>query len=113
MGKMHKKVCLIAGILFLFSATSSLWAYVEQVPHDLQKYLDDKYGRYQLFDYQKDGNGFYFANIYNETTGKNTIVAVNPAKKDKSSVIFEYPKKFKNDISGLVYNPRNKTLYFS
>ena len=43
MGKMHKRICLIAGILFLFSAGSSLWAYVEQVPHDLQKYLDDKY----------------------------------------------------------------------
>lgn len=113
MSKMHKKVCLIAGILFLFSTASNLWAYVEQVPHDLKKYLDEKYGRYQLFDYQKDGNGFYFANIYNEVSGKNTIVAVNPAKKDKSSVIFEYPKKFKNDISGLVYNPRNKTLYFS
>ena len=39
MSKMHKKVCLIAGILFLFSAASNLWAYVEQVPHELKKYL--------------------------------------------------------------------------
>lgn len=113
MGKMFKRISLIAGILFLFSATSNLWAYVEELPHDLQKYLDEKYGRYRVYDYQKNADGFYFVNMYSDVTGKNTILAINPSKKEKSSVVYEYPKKFSNDISGLVYNPKNQTLYFS
>ncbi len=113
MGKMHKKVCLIAGILFLFSAASNLWAYVEQVPHELKKYLDETYSRYRVFEYQKDNAGIYLVNMYYDVTGKNTILAVDPSNKGKSNIVYEYPKKFRSDISGFVYNPKNKTLYFS
>ena len=53
MGKMLKRIYLIAGIIFLFSAGSNLWAYVEQVPHELKKYLDETYGRYRVLNIKR------------------------------------------------------------
>ena len=113
MDKMYKRICLIAGILFLFSAVSKLWAYVEQVPYDLKKVLDEKYGRYQLFNYQKDEAGTYLVHMNPVTTGRETVAAISPGKKEKSSIIYESAIKFYNDITGFVYNPKDKTLYFA
>lgn len=113
MGKMYKRICLILGILFLFSATSKLWAYVEQVPYDLKKVLDEKYGRYQLFNYQKDEAGTYLVHMNPVTTGRETVAAISPGKKEKSSIIYESSQKFYNAITGFVYNPKDKTLYFA
>jgi len=109
----YKKTSVILGILFLFCSTSKLWAFVEQIPYKLEKALNESYGGYQLFNYQKTEDGTYLVHMNLFNTNRETVAAINPSQKEKSSIIYESSIKIYNDISGFVYNPKDKTLYFA
>ena len=113
MRKMKKLFKLITSLFLFIYAGSGLWAYVKEIPSDLEDYLDNNYELYQLCDYQEDGNGFYFVYVMNDEQKTYFLAAVNPKVPEKSQILFVYPLKDKHDINSMLYNPKNKTLYFT
>lgn len=104
---------LIAGLFLFIYAGSGLWAYVKEIPADLEEYLENNYERYNLCHYQEDGNGFYFIYVMNEKQRTYFLAAVNPKSPEKSEVLMAYPYADQHDISSMIYNPKNKTFYFN
>ena len=98
--------------LCIFSCPA-LFAKAQNIPEDLELAVQEQLGQSIIYDFAcVDNKKTYFVNVYNHRDNYNKLYLINTKNEDKSLELFRATKEGRSDISHLIFNPKNQTLYF-
>ena len=102
-------LCLFLGIF----SCPALFAKAQNIPEDLELAVQEQLGQSIIYDFVcVDNKKTYFVNVFTYRDNYNKLYLINTKNEDKSLEFFRATKEERSDISSLVFNPKNQTLYF-
>ena len=98
--------------LCIFSCPA-LFARTQNLPEDLEIAVQNQLGPSIVYDFAcVDNKKTYFVNVYTHSDNFNKLYLINTKNEEKSFEVYRATKAGRSDITSIIFNPKNQTLYF-